>query len=152
MSVSRAQGHPVPVTFLLDKVARSAAQRFASRLIDLEIRPAHLGLLTAVATLGRPSQAQVSTWLGVGPSVIVGLVDDMQSRGAVTRSADPASRRRWTLSLTAAGRELQAEATSRALLVDDELLASVSAEQRGALRDLLIEVTRGLGIAATPTE
>lgn len=114
-----------PLGLMIDKIARVIGQRFAERIADLGIRPRHVGLLSAAASQDKPSQADLGAWLGIGPSAVVAVVDELQALGAVERNPDPANRRRWTITLTAEGTRLLDEATHRAAELDRDLLSAL---------------------------
>ena len=54
------------------------------------------------------SQLELSRRLNLDPTIVVGLLDELEERGLVNRVRDPADRRRHLLELTAAGRKLAA--------------------------------------------
>ena len=57
----------------------------------------------AVSGLNRPSHREVGEALGVGPSAVVPIVDELEALGALTREPDPNSRSRPILTLTRQG-------------------------------------------------
>lgn len=138
---------PPPVGLLLDKIARVNAQRFAQRIAELGITPRHVGLLTAAAGQEAPSQAELGAWLGVGPSAVVAIVDELEARGAVVRSPDPRNRRRMIITVTGEGTRLLAEATRRAEELDQELFSELPPELVEAFgaATRLIAVRLGVG-------
>jgi DNA-binding MarR family transcriptional regulator len=136
----------VTLTFLLDKIARVNAQRLTQRLTDLHITPRHVGLLTAAATLTAPSQADLGTWLGVGPSAVVAIVDELESLGAVTRSTDTTNRRRQIITVTATGQQLLSEAAARAEELDRDLLAGLPPDLTEAFGTALRAIAAELGV------
>ncbi len=135
------------VMLLLDKVARASATRFAERIADLGIRPRHVGVLVAIARSDNPSQAHLAEWLGVGPSAVVALIDELEAMGAVTREPDPANRRRWTIRLTPSGQKLAATAEERARRLDAELLSGVPKGDTAAFRTTVHALANALGVA-----
>ena len=142
----------VTLTFLLDKIARVNAQRLTQRLTDLGITPRQVGLLTAAETLTSPSQADLGAWLGIGPSAVVAIVDELESLGAVTRSADATNRRRQIITITATGRQLLSEATRRAGELDRDLLVGLPAELGEAFGTALRAIAAELGIGTPVPE
>ena len=66
--------------FLLAQVGAHAAARFAERLGPLGLTPAHVGSLRIIASLAGASQQEVATRLGMFPSRLVALVDELQER------------------------------------------------------------------------
>ena len=139
---------PPPLGMVIDKIARVIGQRFGEGIADLGIRPRHVGLLSAAARQDRPSQADLGSWLGIGPSAVVAVVDELQALGAVERNPDPDNRRRWTITLTDEGTRLLAEATHRAEELDRELVSTLSPEQAEVFRAAATLIAGHLGIAS----
>jgi DNA-binding MarR family transcriptional regulator len=110
-----------------------------------------VGLLTAAAHQSSPSQAELGTWLGVGPSAVVAIVDELEARGAVRRTPDPANRRRMIITVTPAGAELLHEATRRAVALDRELFADLPAPLIEAFETATRLIATRLGIGHQPS-
>jgi DNA-binding MarR family transcriptional regulator len=136
-----------PLGLMIDKIARVSGQRFAERIADLDIRPRHVGLLSAAARQDKPSQADLGAWLGIGPSAVVAVVDELQALGAVERNPDPANRRRWTITLTGEGTRLLTEAIHRAEELDRDLVSTLPPELAQAFHAATVQIARHLGIA-----
>jgi len=128
--------------YLLTKLGQATTARFAERLNELGIRPKHFGILFAVDTMPAGPQADFADALGLVPSAIVTMVDDLERLGAVVRTVDPLSRRRRIVELTDRGRELLRDATRIGNEVDQELLAGLSAHERETLQRILESVAR----------
>ena len=84
---------PAHVAFVLTQVGALAAMGFADQLAPLGLTPAHAGLLRAVAADPGRSQQAVATELGVLPSRLVALVDELEQDGLVERRRNPGDRR-----------------------------------------------------------
>lgn len=143
---------PPPVGLLLDKVARVNAQRFAQRIADLDITPRHVGLLTAAASQEAPSQSELGAWLGVGPSTVVAIVDELETRGAVVRSPDLSNRRRMIITVTDEGTRLLAEATRRAEELDQELFSELPSELVEVFATATRLIAVRLGVGGSPAD
>lgn len=133
-------------TFLLGKLGGIAGARFAQRLAEFGIKPRHCSVLE-LAEPGRLSQLELAERIGVTPSVVVDMLDELEALDAVRRVPHPDDRRRRVIELTDAGRELREQAGQAAHAVDEELLGPLSAKQRQALIDALgqIGAEHGLG-------
>jgi DNA-binding MarR family transcriptional regulator len=138
-----------PLTLLLDKIARVYAQRFTQRIADLDITPRHVGLLTAATCQNAPSQAELGAWLGIGPSAVVAVVDELERHGAVVRTPDQRNRRKLIITLTESGTELLAEATRRADDLGQELFADLPPDLFGAFDAATRLIAAKLGLAGT---
>ncbi|KDN81762.1 MarR family winged helix-turn-helix transcriptional regulator [Kitasatospora cheerisanensis] len=121
------------VAFNLGTLGALAADRFAARVEALGLKPKHAGLLAALDAGSAASQQELASRLGVAPSLIVALADQLQELGAVERLRDPEDRRRQVLTLTAEGRSLLARCADAAETVDADLTAGLTAAQRTAL-------------------
>jgi DNA-binding MarR family transcriptional regulator len=89
------------------------------------LRQPSVGTLKVIAQHAPVSQREVSEHLGVHPSDMVRVVDQLEAYGLVTRVRAAGDRRRYDLTLTAKG--------SRVLERFDELAREVDAEFYGVL-------------------
>jgi DNA-binding MarR family transcriptional regulator len=127
-------------TFLLSKVGHLARRRLGVRLAGHGIRLWHVAVLSALADFGPSSQRDLGRRLGIDPSDLVGVLDDLESAGQLDRRRDPADRRRHVVSMTPAGRAALDAVTREADAVHDEMLAPLTAAERRQLHDLLLRV------------
>jgi DNA-binding MarR family transcriptional regulator len=67
---------PSGIAFLLAQLGSHASERFAARLAELDLTPAHLGVLRVVGQHPGLSQQAVSERTGALPSQIVRLIDE----------------------------------------------------------------------------
>jgi DNA-binding MarR family transcriptional regulator len=123
-------------TFLLSKLGQLANSRFGERLTEIGLRPRHCGVLEML-TDGPVSQLTVARGLGVAPSVVVDMTDELERLDAVRRVRDDADRRRQLIELTETGRRLRRQAMRAAAEVDAELLAPLRAADATKLRAVL---------------
>lgn len=125
------------VTMLLWKVGGDANRSFSQRLAALGIDVRHANVLQAVSKSEGDSQQAVSEALGVPPSRMVALVDDLEALGAVERRRNPSDRRTRALYLTADGRRLLVQVQEEARAHDASVCQPLSSRERAALVDLL---------------
>src|SRR3954453_4845677 len=92
------------VAFLLSRLGAHSAGRFAERLVPLGLKPPHVGILTILGGADGLSQQALGGRLGVFPSRLVGLLDELERLGLVERRDSPTDRRSYALHLTGAGR------------------------------------------------
>ena len=133
--------------FLLAQVGAHAAWRFAARLAALELAPPHAGIMRILGAQPAITQQALATALGMQPSRLVALVDELETRGLVERRANPDDRRSHALHLTEKGR-----ATLEAIgLVGREhqqaLLAALNEDEQGQLAVLLRRIADQQGLA-----
>ncbi|WP_433250159.1 MarR family winged helix-turn-helix transcriptional regulator [Streptosporangium sp. CA-135522] len=114
-------------------------------LIDAEMPVLHehgLSMWAYVVLLAldeRPlrTQAALAESIGADKTRIIGYLDDLQRKGLIERTPDPADRRARVLSLTAEGRRVRDSAQAGIRRKEERLLARIPAEdRRGFLRAL----------------
>jgi DNA-binding MarR family transcriptional regulator len=134
-------------TFLLGKLGRIATSRFADRIAEYGLRPRHCGVLEWLGA-GSATQLDLARALGVTPSVVVDMLDELEALDAVRRNRDPADRRRQIVELTPAGHSLITEAAAAAREVDAELLAGLALDHRADLVVTLRQLAQENGFPA----
>jgi DNA-binding MarR family transcriptional regulator len=132
--------HPRSTAFLLAQVGARAAALFAMRLQELELVPAQAGTLRAIASNASISQQALASLLGMVPSRLVPLLDELEKRGLVERRDHPEDRRVYALHLTEKGSRAMVEIGRVARAHDDEVCASLSGKERELLRSLLSRI------------
>ncbi|MFN2607177.1 MAG: MarR family winged helix-turn-helix transcriptional regulator [Acidimicrobiales bacterium] len=132
--------------YLLVRLGFHAAARFAEALRPLGLEPRHYGMLTRVAAHEGRSQQALGELLGLNPTRMVFLVDDLEARGLVERRRNPADRRSNAIHLTPDGRELLATANAARAGHEAALGAALSAAERAQLTALLRRVLTDQGI------
>jgi DNA-binding MarR family transcriptional regulator len=110
------------------------------------LTPAHAGSLRIIAASDGASQQEVATRLGMFPSRLVALVDELQERGLVERVENSRDRRTYALRLTREGRDLLERIGRVAREHQESLLASLSAEERDQLAALLRRIAEQQGL------
>jgi len=94
-------------------------------------------VLTWIDRLEPVSQKRVSDQIAHDPSDIVTVVDILERAGFVARRRDPDDRRRYSLSLTSAGRDALHRLDVVALEVQDAVLAPLGARERTIFERLM---------------
>jgi DNA-binding MarR family transcriptional regulator len=130
---------------LLLKIGKAAERRFEKALKPSGLTPRHLGVLVEVQARPTSQQALVET-IGVDPSKLVGLLNDLEAEGLILRKRDPEDRRRHIVEVSAKGSARLVEANQTATAVEEELLAGLDADQRTELLGLLAQVADSSGI------
>jgi len=105
----------------------------------LELRPVEYTALTLIAENPGGSLARLARALSVTPPNITALVDRLESRGLVHRSASAQDRRAQVLAVTRKGADLARKATDRILAAERGALA-LSAGEQAILVELLHKV------------
>lgn len=126
--------------YLLSRVGRLGKHALDDRLAERGLPLRHMAVLAALADSGAASQ--LARAVRLDPSDTTTTLDELQRRGLVERSVDPADRRRRVVSLTDRGREQLDEMCALADEVAAELLAPLEPTERAALHDALGRVLR----------
>jgi DNA-binding MarR family transcriptional regulator len=132
---------------LLGHLARIGGRAAEASMSPDGLRPRHVIALKLLDERGPLSQQGLGEVLSLDPSNVVGLLNELEERGLITRQRDPADRRRHIVELSAAGERALAVAYVRLGLVEDDLLSALSTEERATLYHLLV---RALGAQSTP--
>lgn len=128
------------------QVGALAASRFAERLAALDLTPQHAGVIRIIAAFPGINQRALASHLGIFPSRLVTLLDQLEQRGLVERRPDPDDRRHHALYLTAGGRRILAVIGQIAREHEDALLGSLTASERADLASLLRRIADHHGL------
>lgn len=139
---------PSRLVFRLGTLGAVATDRFAAAIEPYDLKPKHVGLMSALALEVAASQQDLAARLGVVPSLVVSLADHLERLGAVQRVRDPEDRRRQILTLTDHGRTLLTQCDSAALVLDRDLAAQLTAAQQAALHEALAILAANVGLPA----
>lgn len=131
------------IGFLLSKLGFLPGSRFAAVLEPLGINPVHFALLRIVDAVEARSQHALGEALGIPPSRMVVLVDDLEGRGFVERRRSRTDRRVNTLHLTSQGRRVFERALKAASMWEAELCSSLDEHERAELGRLLRRLAAG---------
>jgi len=94
------------------------------------LRGYHYRLLAALEEFGPASQAALGRGTGIDRSDVTAALVELEERGLVQRSVNPADRRRNVVSITAAGTRRLEELDAVVDAIQERLLAPLSAEER----------------------
>jgi DNA-binding MarR family transcriptional regulator len=125
------------LAFLVAQVGGLAAMRFGDRVAETGVTPPQAGLLRVVAAEPGRTQQAVSGQLGLLPSRLVMLVDELEGRGLIERRRDPHDRRNYALYVTDAGTAMLQDIGRAAQAHGEDFLAPLSKADRATLSDLL---------------
>lgn len=93
--------------------------------------------LAVLADEGPMSQQELGRRLGIDRTTIVAIVDELESDHWVERSRDPADRRSYLLTLTAAGNAAQRRGRRAVDEAERALMTGLSERERRTVTDLL---------------
>jgi DNA-binding MarR family transcriptional regulator len=135
------------IAYLLVQLGFHVARRFSERLAPLGLEPRQFGMLTRLAANEGKSQQAMGELIGLNPTRMVFLVDELEKKGLVERRRNPDDRRSNELYLTDQGRAKLSEAQRISTDHDREIGASLSGAQRRELAALLRQVADEQGIS-----
>ena len=147
-----AQAAPAPqpadtVAFLLVQLGFHLGRLFGERLEPLGLEQRHAGMLARVAENDGRSQQAIAELLGVNPTRMVFLTDELEKLGLIERRRNPADRRSHALYLTGAGTAMLARIREVTRTHEAAITASLSGAERDQLIALLQRLARDQGLA-----
>lgn len=137
-------GQSMPLIVHLARMGRRAADASTE---EGGLRHRQVIALTLLSSRGAMSQQALGEVLGLDPSNVVGLLNDLEDRGLTSRRRDPSDRRRHIVELSRDGDTALAAAQARLAEVEDEILHALTPEERTALHELLVRAVGGAGAA-----
>jgi MarR family transcriptional regulator, lower aerobic nicotinate degradation pathway regulator len=127
------------IGYVLRRVTQRHLSLFAAAIP--EVTTTQFAVLARLAEIGPVSQNHLGRETAMDAATIKGVVDRLAKLGYVATGADPADRRRLTVSLTAAGSALFSSRVETALQVSASTVAPLSADEARQLKDLLLRLT-----------
>jgi len=127
-------------------LARSAGRLIEAERPLLEARGLSMWAYIVLSHLAREPAA---TQLALARSIrydktrLIGLLDELEAAGLLVRERDPSDRRARVVTLTAAGRSLQAAAQADIRAMEAELLADLDPRARTQLVAALTDLAGG---------
>jgi DNA-binding MarR family transcriptional regulator len=122
---------------LFFRLWRASHTHTAEKLDSLGLTPARFGLLNVLGAHEGAKQQEIGQAMGIDPSTMVSLIDDLESAGLATRRPHPADRRAREVAITPKGRRVLAKGRKLAAQVEDDVLRGLTAAERRELRTLL---------------
>jgi DNA-binding MarR family transcriptional regulator len=122
---------------LFFRLWRANHTRTADALKSLGLTPALFALLNVLGNREGAIQQQLSADMGIDPSAMVALIDELESAGLAERRRREGDRRAWEVGITPRGRRSLERARRSATQVEDEVLGGLSAAERRQLLRLL---------------
>jgi DNA-binding MarR family transcriptional regulator len=129
---------------LFFRLWRVSHERTAEALESVGLTPPLFALLNVLGARRGAIQQEIGQAMGIDPSTMVSLIDQLESAGLAKRRTHPKDRRAREVSITPKGRRALERARALATKVEDEVLRGLSAAERGQLLTLL---RRALGSA-----
>jgi DNA-binding MarR family transcriptional regulator len=122
---------------LFFRLWRASHTRTAEALDSIGLTPARFALLNVLGAREGAIQQQLSSDMGIDPSALVKLIDELEGAGLAERRRRPSDRRAWEVTITRKGRSTLERARRLASGVEDEVLGGLAAADRHQLLTLL---------------
>jgi len=104
------------------------------------LTPRHRQVLAELADRGPTSQQTLIEALSVDPSVLVSILNDLESQGLAERRRDPSDRRRHIVEMSGTGCDALRRIETAVAQAEAELFADLDEADRERLHDLLGKV------------
>jgi DNA-binding MarR family transcriptional regulator len=127
---------------LFFRLWRASHTRVAEALESVGLTPALFGLLDILGSRQGAIQQELGSAMGVDPSTMVSLIDQLETAGLAKRRPRPTDRRAREVVITPKGRRLLERSRRMASQVEDEVLSGLSAAERRQLLTLLRRALR----------
>jgi DNA-binding MarR family transcriptional regulator len=131
---------------LFFRLWRALHTRTAETLNSVGLTPALFALLNVLGAREGAIQQQLSSEMGIDPSAMVKLIDELESAGLATRRRRPGDRRAWEVAIAPKGRRTLGRARRFVAQVENEVLGGLTTADR---RQLLMLLRRAL-VSAPP--
>ncbi len=135
------------IAFLLVQLGFQAARMFGERLQPLGLEQRQAGMLARLAGNDGRSQQAIAELMGVNPTRMVFLTDELEKLGLVERRRNPADRRSHALYLTEAGTAMLARVREVTRAHEAAVTAGLTGAERDQLAALLRRLAREQGLA-----
>jgi DNA-binding MarR family transcriptional regulator len=132
--------------FLLAQLGAHAADRFGERIQVLGISKPQAGILRMIGAMPSCNQQALAQRLGVLPSRMVLLIDELASKGLVERQRSQKDRRHSELALTKAGRQVLDKLSRIAAQHEADLCAALTSAERDTLAVLCRKIVQQQGL------
>jgi DNA-binding MarR family transcriptional regulator len=134
------------VSFLIAQVGAHAASQFAKRLEKMKLAPRHAGILRILNSTPAITQQMLATTLGMVPSQLVALLDEMEALRLIERRENPDDRRRYALHITEKGCSTLESIGRISCEHSQALLAAISEDEQRQLAILLQRIADQQGL------
>jgi DNA-binding MarR family transcriptional regulator len=122
---------------LFFRLWRASHTRTAEELEAIGLTPALFGLLNVLEDRPGSNQLEIGQAMGIDPSTMVALIDQLEKAGLAKRRPHPKDRRAREVAITPKGRRLLERARAKANQVQDEVLQGLTPKEQKQLLELL---------------
>jgi DNA-binding MarR family transcriptional regulator len=122
---------------LFFRLWRVSHERTAEALETVGLTPPLFALLNVLGAREGAIQQEIGQAMGIDPSTMVSLIDQLERRGLAKRRTHPKDRRAREVAITPKGRRTLEQARVLATRVEDDVLRGLSPTERRQLLTLL---------------
>lgn len=122
---------------LFFRLWRAFHTRTAEKLDSIGLSPALFALLNVLGARDGAIQQELSTDMGIDPSAMVKMINELEDARLAERRRRPNDRRAWEVTITTKGRRSLERARQLVMQVQDEVLGGLTQSDRGELLRLL---------------
>jgi DNA-binding MarR family transcriptional regulator len=122
---------------LFFRLWRASHTRIAERLESIGLTPASFGVLNLLGAREGAIQQEIGSAMGIDPSTMVALIDELEKAGLAKRRPHPTDRRAREVVITPKGRRTLERGRGLAAEVEDDVLRGLTAAERRQLLTLL---------------
>ena len=122
---------------LFFRLWRASHTRTAEVLGSIGLTPALFALLNVLGAREAGIQQQLSSDMGIDPSAMVKLINELEDAGLAERRRRPHDRRAWEVAITPKGRRTLQRARRLVTQVEDHVLGGLTATDRRQLLSLM---------------
>ena len=122
---------------LFFRLWRASHTRAADALGTLDLTPAVFGLLNVIGAREGAIQQELGTAMGIDPSTMVSLIDQLEGAGLAKRRPSPTDRRAREVLITPKGRRILERARKLISNTENEVLGGLSSADRDQLTTLM---------------
>jgi DNA-binding MarR family transcriptional regulator len=122
---------------LFFRLWRASHTRVAEELASIDLTPALFAVLNFLRAREGAIQQEIGSAMGIDPSTMVSLIDQLEDAGLAKRRPRPTDRRAREVAITTKGHRMLERGRRLALEVEDQVLHGLSATERGQLLALM---------------
>lgn len=122
---------------LFFRLWRASHTQTAAALESIGLTPARFAVLSFLRARDGAIQQQIGAAMGIDPSTMVALIDELERAGLAKRRPHPTDRRAREVVITPKGRRIVEQGRSLARDVEDDVLKGLGSTERRQLLRLL---------------
>jgi DNA-binding MarR family transcriptional regulator len=129
---------------ILMATSRAMRRAYDNRLAGLDLKLSEAFLLGHVHTHGPMTQTQLAEGLGIGRAATGSIVDALERKDLVERSADAGDRRVWLVATTERAGPVVDQLAAVDVALREELWTGISRAERRQLSEILLRLQGNL--------